>query len=44
MPAEEPAPTAESTALIAKPRPGLMLPVDYGGFVVIICLMMFKPF
>jgi len=44
MPAEEPAPAEESTALIAKPRPGLLLLVGYGGFVVIIWLMMFKPF
>lgn len=44
MPAEEPAPAEESCALIAKPRPGLMLLVGYGGFVVIIWLMMLKPF
>ncbi|UCE00581.1 MAG: hypothetical protein JSV42_07660 [Chloroflexota bacterium] len=44
MPAEEPAPVEESKALIAKTRPHLMLLVGYGGFVVIIWLMMFKPF
>jgi hypothetical protein len=44
MPAGEPAPVEESNALIAKTRPGLMLLVGYGGFVVIIWLMMFKPF
>ena len=43
-PVEEPAPAEESSALIAKTRPGLMLLVGYGGFVVIIWLMMFKPF
>ena len=44
MLAEEPASEEESAALIAKTRPGLMLLVGYGGFVVIIWLMMFKPF
>lgn len=44
MPAQEPAPIEESYALIAKTRPHLMLLVGYGGFVVIIWLMMFKPF
>jgi hypothetical protein len=44
MPAEEPASEEESQAWIAKTRPGLMLLVGYGGFVVIIWLMMFKPF
>jgi hypothetical protein len=44
MPAEEPAPVEESYALIAKTRPHLMMLVGYGGFVVIIWLMMFKPF
>ncbi len=44
MPAQEPAPDEERKALIAKTRPHLMLLVGYGGFVVIIWLMMFKPF
>ena len=44
MPAQEPAPPEETTALIARTRPGLMLLVGYGGFVVVIWLMMFKPF
>lgn len=44
MPAGEPAPEEESFALIAKTRPWLMLIIGYGGFVVIIWLMMFKPF
>jgi hypothetical protein len=44
MPAEEPASEEESQALIAKTNPVLMLLVAYGGFVVIIWLMMFKPF
>ena len=44
MPAGEPASEEESRALIAKTQPHLMLLVGYGGFVVIIWLMMFKPF
>jgi len=44
MPAQEPAPVEESYALIAKTKPHLLLLVGYGGFVVIIWLMMFKPF
>jgi hypothetical protein len=44
MPAQEPAPVEESYALIEKTKPVLMLVVGYGGFVVIIWLMMFKPF
>ncbi|HUV27378.1 MAG TPA: hypothetical protein VMW34_08425 [Anaerolineales bacterium] len=44
MPAQEPAPIEESYALIARTRPGLMLLGGYGGFVVVIWLMMFKPF
>jgi hypothetical protein len=43
MPAEKPAPVEESFALIANTRPGLMLLIGYGGFVLIIWLMMFKP-
>jgi hypothetical protein len=44
MPAQEPAPVEESYALIEKTKPVLMLVLGYGGFVVIIWLMMFKPF
>jgi hypothetical protein len=44
MPAGEPGSEEESRALITKTHPGLMLLVGYGGFVVIIWLMMFKPF
>ena len=44
MPAQEAASEEESWALIAKTSPVLMLLVGYGGFVVIIWLMMFKPF
>ncbi len=44
MPAEEPASEEERNKIIAKTRPHLMLLVGYGGFVVIIWLMMFKPF
>lgn len=44
MPAQDPAPVEESYALITKTKPHLMMLVGYGGFVVIIWLMMFKPF
>jgi len=44
MPAQDPAPVEESYALIAKKKPHLMMLAGYGGFVVIIWLMMFKPF
>jgi len=44
LPAQEPAPVEESFALIAKTKPHLMMLVGYGGFIVIIWLMMFKPF
>jgi hypothetical protein len=44
LPAEESASEEESRALIAKTSPGLMLLVGYGGFVLIIWLMMFMPF
>jgi hypothetical protein len=44
MPAEEPASEEESQALIAKTSPWLMLLIGYGGFVLVIWLMMFKPF
>jgi hypothetical protein len=44
MPADEPASEEERKGLIAKTRPHLMLLVGYGGFVVIIWFMMFKPF
>ena len=44
MPAQDLAPVEETFALITKTKPVLMLLVGYGGFVVIIWLMMFKPF
>ena len=42
MPAQDPAPVKESYALIAKTKPHLMMLGGYGGFVVIIWLMMFN--
>ena len=42
--AQEHTPVEESFALIAKTKPHLMMLVGYGGFIVIIWLMMFKPF
>ena len=44
LPAQVPAPVEDSFALIAKTKPHLMMLVGYGGFIVIIWLMMFKPF
>jgi len=44
MPAVEPVPEEQRAAIIAKTRPWEMLFVAYGGFVVILWLMMFKPF
>lgn len=44
MPAEEPISEDERAALVAKTRPWEMLVIAYGGFVVILWLMMFKPF
>lgn len=45
MPAGEPAPEEERKAIIAKSmNPYVMLLVGYGGYIVIIWLMMFKPF
>lgn len=44
IPAQEPAPVEESYAIIAGTKPGLMMLVGYGGFIVVIWLMMFKPF
>ena len=40
---EEPVSEEERAALIAKTRPWFMLWVAYGGFAVILWLMMFKP-
>ena len=44
MQPEEPVSEEERSVLIAKTRPCLMLFVGYGGFIVIVWLMMFKPF
>jgi len=44
MPAGEPGSEGESQALIAKTSPWLILLGGYGGFVMIIWLMLFKPF
>lgn len=44
MPAEEPLPEKERLALINKTRPMEMLAVGYGGFIIILWLMIFKPF
>jgi len=44
MPSEEPVSEEERQALVAKTRPWEILLVSYGGFVVILWLMMFKPF
>ncbi len=44
MPAGEPLPEEERLALISKTRPMEMLVVGYGGFIVILWLMIFKPF
>ena len=44
MPAEEPLPEAEQQSLIAATRPWEMLVVGYGGFLLILWLMIFKPF
>ena len=44
MPAEEPVSEEQRAAMIAKTRPWEMLLVAYGGFVLILWLMMFKPF
>jgi hypothetical protein len=44
MEAGEPLSEEERSALIEKTNPWLMLVVGYGGFVIILWLMMFKPF
>jgi len=44
MEPEQPVSEEERTALIAKTRPWEMLVVAYGGFVIILWLIMFKPF
>lgn len=44
LPAEDPIPESEWLEMIAHTRPWEMLIIAYGGFVVIIWLMMFKPF
>jgi hypothetical protein len=44
MPAEEPLPEEERLALISKTRPMELLAVGYGGFIIILWLMIFKPF
>ena len=41
---EEPLPEAERNALIAKTNPWSMLLIGYGGFVIVLWLMIFKPF
>ena len=41
---EEPVSEAERSAMIARTRPGLMLWLAYGGFVLVLWLMMFKLF
>jgi hypothetical protein len=44
LPAEEPRPEAERMALIAATNPMQLLVVGYGGFILILWLMIFKPF
>ena len=44
FPAEEPLPEAERDALVAATRPMELLAVGYGGFILILWLMIFKPF
>ena len=44
MPAEEPASEAEIRAVQATHRPGLLAGIGFGTTVVIVWLMMFKPF
>jgi uncharacterized membrane protein len=44
FPAEEPLPEEERTALIAATRPMELLVIGYGGYVLILWLMIFKPF
>jgi len=44
MPAEDPLPEQDRAALIAATRPVELLAVGYGGFILILWLMIFKPF
>ena len=44
QPAEKPAPEEERADLIARTRPREMLVISLGGFIIILWLMMFKPF
>jgi uncharacterized membrane protein len=44
LPAEQPASDEERAALIAKTRPWEMLIIALGGYIIIIWLMVFKPF
>lgn len=44
MPAEKPASAKEIAAIIDDTNPGLLMIAGYGGTVVILWLMMFKPF
>jgi hypothetical protein len=43
-PAEEPASEEERAELIAKTKPHLMMLIAYGGFAIVLWLMMYKPF
>ena len=43
-PAEEPLPEEERAALIDMTKPHLMMLVAYGGFAVVLWMMMYKPF
>ena len=44
VPAGEPLPEAERAALVAATRPMELLVIGYGGFILILWLMYFKPF
>lgn len=44
MPPEEPVSEAERFAMIEKTRPWQMFWIAFGGFVIVLWLMMFKPF
>jgi hypothetical protein len=44
MSPEEPLPEAERNALIARTNPWSMLVIGYGGFMIVLWLMIFKPF
>ena len=43
-PAEEPLSEEKRVALIAKTKPHLMMLIAYGGFAIVLWLMMYKPF